>query len=87
MSKAFIDLKEVVRRSGLSKTVIYDRMATGTFPRACKIGVSARWVDAEVDAWIEEQIAARDAFTEAWLSAKTARASQTRPERRRKVDP
>lgn len=60
MSRALIDLKETMRRSGLSKTAIYDRMAAGAFPRACKVGVSARWVDEEVDAWVEKQISARD---------------------------
>lgn len=57
--KALIDLKETMRRSGLRKSAIYDHMASGTFPRACKIGVSSRWVDAEVDAWVEDQISAR----------------------------
>lgn len=60
MSKALIDLKEVMRRTGLSKTSVYERMAANTFPRVCKVGVSARWVDAEVDAWVEAQISARD---------------------------
>lgn len=60
MSKALIDLKETMRRSGLRKSAIYDRMAAGTFPKACKIGVSTRWVDSEVDAWVEAQISARD---------------------------
>ncbi|MGN6227119.1 MAG: helix-turn-helix transcriptional regulator [Dyella sp.] len=87
MSKALIDLKETMRRSGLSKTVIYERMAAGAFPRSCKIGVSARWVDEEVDAWVEAQIAARDAFTEAWLSAKDARASRAPPGSRKRIEP
>lgn len=60
MSKTLIDLKEAMRRSGLCKSAIYNRMAAGTFPKACKIGVSTRWVDAEVDAWVEAQISARD---------------------------
>lgn len=60
MSKALIDLKETMRRSGLGKTAIYERMTTGAFPKACKLGVSTRWVDAEVDAWVEQQIAVRD---------------------------
>lgn len=58
--KALIDLKETMRRSGLCKSAIYNRMADGTFPKACKIGVSSRWVDAEVDAWVEAQIRIRD---------------------------
>lgn len=76
MSKALINLKETMRRSGLGKTAIYQRMAAGTFPKACKIGVSTRWVDAKVDAWVEAQIASRDVLIEAWLSAKEARQSR-----------
>ena len=57
--KALIDLKETMRRSGLRKSAIYDRMASGTFPKACKIGVSSRWVDVEVDAWVEQRIGER----------------------------
>lgn len=64
MSKALIDLKETMRRSGLCKSAIYNRMAAGTFPKACKVGVSSRWVDAEVDAWVEAQINARDGHGE-----------------------
>lgn len=60
-AKALIDLKETMRRSGLRKSAIYDRMAAGTFPKACKIGVSTRWVDAEVDAWVEQRLEERDA--------------------------
>lgn len=60
MSKALIDRKETMRRSGLGKTAIYQRMAAGTFPKACKVGASTRWGDAEIDAWVEAQISARD---------------------------
>ena len=60
MTHSLIDLKETMRRSGFGKTAIYERMAAGTFPQACKVGVSTRWVGEEVDAWVQEWISARD---------------------------
>ncbi len=59
--RTLIPLKEVLARTGLSKTGTYERMAAGTFPRPVKLGPGmSRWVDEEVDNWIDEQIKARD---------------------------
>lgn len=60
--RSFINLQAVVERTGLSKSVIYVRMAEGTFPRSVSLGaMTVRWVDTEIDKWIDDQIAARDA--------------------------
>lgn len=58
--KRLIDLREVTRLTGLGRTAIYERMARHDFPKAVKLGTSSRWVDAEVQAWIDRQIAERD---------------------------
>lgn len=59
--RSFIKLKAVVERTGLSKSVIYVRIAAGTFPRAVSLGAATvRWVDTEIDKWIDDQIKARD---------------------------
>ena len=61
MPKILIPLPEVKRRTGKSKSAIYDEMAKGTFPRPVKNGAQAvAWVDQEVDAYIDRKIAARD---------------------------
>lgn len=55
-------LPEVSRQTGLSPATIYRRAKAGTFPSPLKLGTRASaWVGAEVDAWIAERIAERDA--------------------------
>ena len=44
---------------GLGRSRIYDLIAKGEFPAPIKIGKSSRWVKAEIDSWLSEQIAAR----------------------------
>ncbi len=47
---------------GYSKTQLWRLMKAGKFPRAVKLGESRNaWVEAEIDAWIKERMAARDA--------------------------
>ena len=58
--KRLIGLPEVKRKTGLGKTAIYEGMARGDFPKAVKIGTAARWVEAEIDGWIDAQIERRD---------------------------
>ena len=54
-------LPEVVRRSGLSRSTIYQLAAEGKFPRQVRVSenVSA-WVASEVDEYLAERIALRD---------------------------
>lgn len=55
-------LREVSRRTGLSRSEIYRRIAAGTFPAPIKLGERASaWPEHEVTAWIDARIAARDA--------------------------
>ncbi|MGO8840924.1 MAG: helix-turn-helix transcriptional regulator [Methyloceanibacter sp.] len=52
---------EVEAKTGLSKSAIYDGMSRGIFPKPAKLGPkSVAWVEAEVDAYIAERVAARD---------------------------
>ncbi len=51
--------REVIYRTGLSNSSIYERVNARTFPAPIRLGAGARasgWVEAEVTAWIEEQI-------------------------------
>lgn len=55
-------LPTVKARTGLSRSEIYRRIATGDFPQPVKLGERASaWNAAEVDSWITGRIAARDA--------------------------
>jgi len=50
---ALLPLLEVVRLTSLSQTVIYERMAAGTFPLARQLGPRrVAWPAAEVLDWI-----------------------------------
>lgn len=55
-------LPQVKARTGLSRSEIYRRIASGDFPAPVSLGARARaWVEGEVGAWCESRIAARDA--------------------------
>jgi prophage regulatory protein len=48
-----IRLSEVKRRVGLGKTLIYEMISEGRFPKPYKLTpAAARWSAREVDAWI-----------------------------------
>ena len=58
-------LKQVMERTGLSRSTIYDRMSPNsprhdpTFPTQISLGGDAvGWVDTEIDAWLQRRIAA-----------------------------
>lgn len=49
-------MPQVLDRVGLKKTVVYDRIKSGTFPKPVKLGSASRWPENEIDAWIIDQI-------------------------------
>ncbi|OMQ22188.1 helix-turn-helix transcriptional regulator [Serratia oryzae] len=58
MSKSFVRLTEVQRRTGYSKAWIYRLMSQGKFPASVKIGTRAiAFVESEIDEWVNERIA------------------------------
>ena len=55
----FLRLPEVLARTGLSRSTIYVRLDQGRFPKPVSLGGRAvGWIEAEVDEWIRERIAA-----------------------------
>ncbi|PTB18252.1 hypothetical protein C9I57_24025 [Trinickia symbiotica] len=54
--------KQVLERTGLSNSTLYELIARNRFPRAVKPtgGRASAWVEDEVDAFIASCIAARD---------------------------
>ena len=59
-----IRLKTVLDRTGLSRSVVYDLMGKGAFPKPAKAYSGARsnvWLETEIDAFIEARIAERSA--------------------------
>ena len=55
-------LPQVKARTGLSRSELYRRIAAGSFPSPIKIGARASaWSSVEIERWIIERIAQRDA--------------------------
>ena len=56
-----IKLKQVMECTGLARSTVYKFMAEGQFPKPVKLGVRmVAWVEAEIQAWVNEKIANRD---------------------------
>ena len=61
--KTFIRLPEVIRLTGYKRTLIYEKISAGTFPAPIKLGPRAvAWVSEEIDKWMDERVAERDAI-------------------------
>jgi prophage regulatory protein len=57
-----LKLAEVEAVSGLKRSVLYEKIAEGTFPAPIALTPTARgWLESEIDAWLDQRIAARDA--------------------------
>ena len=64
MATQILRLPTVKARTGQSRSTIYAKIARREFPKPISLGANARavgWLESEVDAWIEQRIAARDA--------------------------
>ena len=61
MQRKLLRFKAVKEKTGLGHTKIYEDMAAGSFPLPVKLSARAvRWVEDEIDAYIEAKIAERD---------------------------
>ncbi|MFT6901165.1 MAG: prophage regulatory protein [Colwellia sp.] len=61
MSTKLIRLNQVIARTGLSRSRIYQYISEDNFPSNVSLGGrSVAWVDSEISAWIENVIGQRD---------------------------
>lgn len=57
-------LPQVCADTGLSRSSIYAKMATGAFPKPVQLGPrSVAWRQAEIQSWIAERIREREAVS------------------------
>jgi len=56
-----IKLKEVIEKTSLGRSTIYEFMTKGRFPKQVSLGAkSVAWLESEVDDWIMDRIGERD---------------------------
>ena len=59
MTHIILRLPEVKKRTGLSRSTIYLRMASGDFPDSISLGGRAvGWIESEIDSWLAVKIEA-----------------------------
>jgi prophage regulatory protein len=58
--RRLISIQEVLYRTGLSRTAVYQRMGDGLFPAPIELGRNSVWLESDIDAWIDALLAARD---------------------------
>lgn len=57
-TERFLRLPELINRTSLSRSTIYEYIAIGMFPAPITLGKRAvGWLESEVIAWIEQRIA------------------------------
>ena len=57
----FLPVKEVVRRTSLSRATVYRLVQAGEFPKPVTLtGARTAWVETEVTAWMQARLAGRD---------------------------
>lgn len=55
-------LRDVRQRTGMSRTTIYRRIGSGTFPRPVRISAGlVAWYESDVDRWVEAPMDWKDA--------------------------
>lgn len=60
----FLPVKEVVRRTSLSRATVYRLVEAGIFPRPVALtGARTAWVEAEITTWMQSRLASRDMRT------------------------
>lgn len=61
MVNEVLRLPDVKRRTGLSRSSLYLRIAEGSFPRPIPLGERAvGWLADEVEKWVSSRVAERD---------------------------
>ena len=64
-SPSIIRLPEVINKSGLSRSAIYDLISQDKFPKQIKLtSRSSGWIEAEISQWIDDKVSARDLVAE-----------------------
>jgi len=58
LSDKFVDMAFITQLTGLTDKWFYKQIKDGVFPKPIKLGRSSRWLQSEVEAWLQQRIAA-----------------------------
>ena len=56
LNDQFVDMKFITRFTGLTDKWFYKLIQDGEFPKPIKLGRSSRWLQSEVEAWMQARI-------------------------------
>ncbi|KGR44475.1 AlpA family phage regulatory protein [Xanthomonas vasicola] len=58
--RRFLRIRDVMSRTGMSKSTIYAKIRLKQFPAHVPLGSISVWVESEISEWMDAQVAARD---------------------------
>lgn len=56
LNDQFVDMKFITQLTGLTDKWFYKLIQDGAFPKPIKLGRSSRWLQSEVEAWLQQRI-------------------------------
>lgn len=56
LNDKFVDMEFITELTGLTDKWFYKLIKDGEFPRPIKLGRSSRWLESEVEAWLQQRI-------------------------------
>ena len=57
LNDKFVDMTFITKLTGLTDKWFYKLISLGEFPKPIKLGRSSRWLESEVEAWLQQRIA------------------------------
>jgi len=57
LNDQFVTMAFITKLTGLTDKWFYKLIQDGTFPKPIKLGRSSRWLQSEVEAWLQGRIA------------------------------
>lgn len=56
LNDKFVDMEFITKLTDLTDKWFYKLIKDGKFPKPIKLGRSSRWLESEVEAWLQERI-------------------------------
>lgn len=77
-SRTLIPTPKARELNPVSRSSFYNEINLGLFPAPIKIGRRSFWIEEEIDAWLEERIATRNAKQELRVAENNAKRKRQR---------